>query len=333
MSASAFRAELQRVADALTSTFPAEELRPDEPTGWKNPEYRLTIGAMKRTLNWSLACLAVLALAGPAAARADPKAGCDRACLTHVLDRYLQHVLARRPDPSLLAAHPNIRENTLAVALDRGVWRSLVRKRAGWIFADPEAGQIAFAGVFDDRAGGLTPLFVRLKVEHGRVAESEVAFNNGPSPFFHPEALLEPDVLYDAPVPPNRRSSREALVRVAGLYLDGIAARSGAKVPIGDRCDKYYLGGKVTNAGVPGIGTCRESFDGVKADAPVGRRFPIVDVERGIVVVSFLMPQHYKDPPDSTYECEILKVVDGKIRQVEEFGNTAAYLAHSGFGP
>ncbi len=282
---------------------------------------------MKHILNIGALLLALVCAAGPAAAK-----NCDRACLERMLDRYFAHAIDRRADPSLLAAHPNIRENTLATPLDRGVWAGIRRKRAGLLFADPSAGQVAFAGAFETRTGTLTPLLVRLKLERGRVAESEVAYNTGPNRFFHPETLLEPDVLYDAIVPPARRSTRQGLIAVAQAYLDGIGAHSGAKVPIGYRCDKYYLGGKVTNAGAAGVGTCLESFDNIKADPPTGRRFPIVDVERGIVLVIFVMPNSYKEKPDSTYECEVLKIVDGKIRSVEEFGNVAAWPPRSGFG-
>ncbi len=134
-------------------------------------------------------------------------------------------------------------------------------------------------------------------------------------------------------MPPGRRSDRATLIRVAGLYLDGVTARSGGAVPLSDRCDKYYLGGKVTNTGAGGIGDCRTSFNGITADAPVGRRFPIVDVARGIVVISFLMPMSARSPREVIYECEILKVVDGKIRSVEEFGNTTSWPPRSGFEP
>jgi len=197
---------------------------------------------MKRILNIGAFVLTLLCLAGPAAAT-----GCDRPCLERVLDRYFAHVIDRRPDRTLLAPHPNIRENTLAVALDRGVWASIRTKRAGLTFADPEAGQIAYAGAFETRAGTLTPLFVRLRVERGRVAESEVAYNTGPNRFFHPEELLEPDVLYDAVVPKARRSTRAGLIAVAQAYLDGIGAsqrclfrrhRNSSKVTLRGRCDQ-----------------------------------------------------------------------------------------------
>ncbi len=239
--------------------------------------------------------------------------------------------MGRAPLAPLLAHRVEARENTLAVRPGEGVWRTLGRMRAGWTFADPVTGAVAFAGAFETRAGALVPLFVRLKLAGGRISEVETAWNPGPNRFFHPEALLEPDILYDAPVPPARRSDRAALIRVAGLYLDGIGARSGAAVPLSERCDKYYLGGKVTNTGAGGIGTCRESFDGITADPAVGRRFLIVDEERGIIVVSFLMPISSKTPREVIYECEILKVVDGKIRQVEEFGSTAPWPPRSGF--
>jgi hypothetical protein len=314
------------VVAVLALGFQATHARASEGLAPARRMKKLLNRRMKQILTIGAGLAALLALPVPAAAK-----GCDRPCLERMLDRYLAHVIGRRADPALLAAAPNIRENTLAVALDKGVWPTLRRKRAGWVFADPAAGQVAFAGAFETRIGGLLPLFVRLKLEGGRIKESEVAYNTGPNRFFHPEELLEPDLIYDAIVPSARRSSRAELIAVAQAYLDGIGAHGGAKVPIGYRCDKYYLGGKVTNAGAAGVGTCLESFNGVRADPPAGRRFPIVDVERGLVVVSFLMPNSYKDKPDSTYECEIIKIVDGKIRSVEEFGNVAPYPPRSGF--
>jgi len=80
------------------------------------------------------------------------------------------------------------------------------------------------------------------------------------------------------------------------------------------------------------VGDCVTSFNGIRADPPADRRTPVVDVERGVVLVTFLMPNSYKDKPDSTFEMELIKVVDGKIRSVEEFGNVAAYPPNSGFG-
>ena len=237
----------------------------------------------------------------------------------------------RAPDPGLLSAHPNLRENTAAVGLDKGVWPTLRRRRAGLTVADPRAGQVAYAGVFDNRQGGLTPLFVRLKIGGGRVEESEVAYGVGPGDLFHPEALLEPDILYDAPVPPARRSARPTLIEVANRYMDGIGARSGANVPIAARCDKYFLGGRVTNSPVTGIGSCEQSFATVRSDPPAGRRVLIVDAERGLVVVSFLLPHPKGGAPGATYTCEILKIVDGKIRSVDEFGADISSTPSSGF--
>jgi len=257
---------------------------------------------------------------------------CDRACLIRTMDGYLAAATAQRFADIPVARGLNARENTVATALASGVWTTLAIRRAGWTFADPVQGDVVFAGVFQRKDGGLTPMAVRLKVKAGRIAESEIAYNTTPGRYFHPEELLLPDILYEAPVPPARRSTRGELIRIGHLYMEGIGAHSGARVPMGLRCDKYYLGGRVTNAGAGSVGDCLESFNGVRADPPADRRTPVVDEALGIVVVSFLMPNRYKDKPDSTYEIEILKIVDGKIRSVEEFGNTAAYPPASGFG-
>lgn len=259
-------------------------------------------------------------------------AACGRACLTGVMERYLAAATGQRFAAIPVGRGLKARENAVATPLGAGVWKTLTRKRAGWTFADPAAGQVAFAGAFDNRQSGLTPLLVRLKVKGGRITESEVAYNTTPGRYFHPEELLEPDILYTTPVPPARRSSRAELIAVGHAYMDGIAAHSGAKVPMSYRCDKYYLGGKVTNNGPNSVGDCLTSFNGVRADPPADRRTPVVDVENGVVLVTFLMPNAYKDKPDSTFEMELIKVVDGKIRSVEEFGNVAAYPPSSGFG-
>ena len=285
----------------------------------------------RKVRNGALAGAALLAaVLAPMAANA--ATACDRACLTKVMDRYLAAATAQRFAAIPVERGLNARENAVATPLAAGVWTSLVRVRAGWTFTDATAGQVAFAGVFDNRQGGLTPLLVRLKVERGRVAESEIAYNVTPGRYFHPEELLQPDILYDAPVPPARRSTRDELIAIGHAYMEGIAAHSGAKVPMGLRCDKYYLGGKVTNNGPTSVGDCVTSFNGIRADPPADRRVPLVDVERGIVLVTFLMPNAYKDKPDSTFEMEVMKVVDGKIRSMEEFGNVAAYPPSSGFG-
>jgi hypothetical protein len=248
------------------------------------------------------------------------------------MDGYIAAAVAGRFQSLPLARGVNSRENTVATAPDQGVWRTLTRRRAGQTFADPVRGNVVFVGVFDNRQGGLTPLALRLKLAGGRIVETEVAHNTTPGRYFHPEELLEPDLLYTTPVPLSRRSTRTALADIGRAYMQGIAEHSGAKVPMAYRCDKFYLGGKVTNTGPGGVGTCVESFNGIRASPPADRRILVVDETLGIVVVSFLMPNGYKDRPDSTFEIEVIKAVDGKIRSVEEFGNVAAYPPASGFG-
>ena len=280
---------------------------------------------------WALGGVLATAMVVAAASAPAAVAGCDRGCLMTALDRYIDRAAAQDFTALALSKGAETRENTLATRPDAGVWKTLKRVRAGYRFADPVTGNAVFAGVFERRDGGLTPLLLRIRLKNRVVVESEIAWNTTPGRYFHPEELLYPDILYEAVVPAARRSTRAELIRIAGLYLDGIGAHSSAGVPLGYRCDKYYLGGKVTNNGPDGVGSCLTSFDGVRAGSPVGRRFPIVDVERGIVVVSFLMPNAYKDRPDATYECEILKVVDGRIRSFEEFGNSSAWPPDSGF--
>jgi hypothetical protein len=61
------------------------------------------------------------------------------------------------------------------------------------------------------------------------------------------------------------------------------------------------------------------------------RRFPVIDVEKGIVAALFIIPHGEHSPPNATNVAEIFKIVDGKIRSIEEFSFVGGFPPNSGF--
>ncbi|MGC3980855.1 MAG: hypothetical protein QM808_06340 [Steroidobacteraceae bacterium] len=104
--------------------------------------------------------------------------------------------------------------------------------------------------------------------------------------------------------------------------MEGISQHNGSLFPAGERCDRYQAGTKFTNRfdkpeGTGG-GTCQTSMNNLKGQTVVNRRFPVVDVELGIAVVLFIIPHNERTPANATNVAEVLKIVDGKVRSIED---------------
>jgi hypothetical protein len=278
-------------------------------------------------------CLAAtgMATSATAAARA-----CDRACLNGMMQSYLT-ALARH-DPKGLPLSPRLEalENALPVKAGEGVWGQVSKVHPGMVFADPVTGGVIYGGAVD-APDGLASLFVRLKVAGGRITESEIIFNHGKaSGVFAPANLLEPDLIYEAVAPPSRRSSRADMIGLVNGYMEAISRHDGSLTKFNYRCDRYASGAKTTNNprfGANGSGSCAESFKGLTGDVTVGRRFPVVDEEKGVVVGMFMIPHSERSPPNNLYVGEMFKIVDGKIRSIEEFSTAAAFPPKPVFVP
>lgn len=269
-------------------------------------------------------------------ATAQAQAGtCDERCLLKTLDDYLQHLERHDTHGLKVAASLNARENAEAVPLGSGSWSTISRVLPGLKFADAMTGEAVYAGGVEhgDRLGAL---FLRIKVENGQISESEMLTRGGePGGTADMSGLREPDILYDAIVPTERRSTREQLFGFVNAYLDGISKHDGSIPHFSYRCDRYSAGMKWTNnpdnPPEKGGGSCASSFTGLKGQEVVNRRFVVADPVHGIVAALFIIPHGEASPQRSTNVGEVFKIVDGKIRSIEEFGGAGKYPPASGF--
>ncbi|PRY18286.1 hypothetical protein [Kineococcus rhizosphaerae] len=197
------------------------------------------------------------------------------------------------------------------------------------VFTDDRGGQAVVVGLaeFDD---GHDAFALRLRFDGDLVTEAEAIVSTGRTGFFNAvDELEKPDVIYSAPVPPGRRSDAAELVRIADSYWEAMEQGDPSLVPVGYRCDSYHNGKKVTNnlelllSPDKAVHSVASIIAGTRPARPTvaDRRYPVVDVELGLVVSVVVADFHpVEGRPDcgSFYMGVVFKVVDHEIRIFDE---------------
>jgi hypothetical protein len=249
---------------------------------------------------------AVAALAVPAGT-AGAQASCDRACLVGRASGLVDALVAR--DPARLGkGEIRYTENGQHLKLGDGLWGTASGRRGYDVyFADPQSGEASVISLIEEN-GLPAILSARIKVEGDEVREVEAlvartSLRNLPADEGY-KSVAKPHVTWSRPVPVGERMSREELIRTADKYFEAIENNDGKRDYsfLSPSCERLENGIRTTHnaerfqgppppAGSPpqvnvsGLG-CAEQFKTgfFRIVTEVrGRRFPIVDVERGIV--------------------------------------------------
>ena len=168
------------------------------------------------------ACIAVVGLPGGAPAAAQPRVSCDRACLTNMLDRYVDALVARAPAQLPLATTVRFTENGQRLALGDGLWNTVSGKgRYRLDMTDVEAGQAILMGTVRE-ADTPTIFVLRLGVvRQQRIADIETLVIRNQSAAESLDKIGTPRQTWSASVPESERHSRDGLVHIANMYLFG----------------------------------------------------------------------------------------------------------------
>jgi hypothetical protein len=311
---------------------------------------------------------AAIALAGAAIAQApgQPSAviaiDCDRDCLIGAARAYVAALAARNPSLAPLADDVRFVENNVEMPLgEDGLWGTISALHEGALeVADTETGNAAWFGIVEEH-GNPAYLALRIKVEGGLITEIETVVNrlpDMPKPFGDPNAVVH-DAAFNEILPPERRRSRARLVAVADGYFNTVELNDGAVfTQFSEECGRLE-NGISTTAPRPGTsgGNAASIAQGCEAQFKLGiyrinkrireRRYPIVDVERGVVVASgFFDHANEFDRytltdgremrtvlkwPNSITLLEAFKIVDGEIYRIEAVFTYVPYFMHSPF--
>lgn len=296
---------------------------------------------------------------------------CNRACLEGVIDQYLKALVAHDPSSAPLSKDVKYTENNQVIQVGDGFWKT-VQGIGNYrhVFADPEVGQVALMGTMIE-AGAPLLMSLRLRVELGRITEIEAVLfkpgGGGPNNIAEMDKSGKPEDLWFRTIPPAQRLSRQEMVAIADGYFSGLQKNDGKGVngtgtyPFTKDCHRIENGAPTTNVPPPANakpGTINVfSLDCLTAfkmglyyvvQNIHNRRYPLVDVERGVVWAHCVFDQgtvnsgvlsdgtKHSYPgfnrPSSILVTEAFLIENGLIRRVEMIGPSATYHINSPWG-
>lgn len=277
----------------------------------------------------------------------------ERSRLVAVMDGYLAAFVRRDYRQIKFAPHLKATDNSVAMPIGAGIGRTVRGLRdGGHYFADPAAGQVEYWGVIDEM-GTETIFGIRLKVEGSLISEVETLGVRNTDPYYFPDVILSADAGFHDILPLEERATREEMVEIANRYFDAIEQNDGSLVPVRDDCQRLVNGAEDTLTDVSDLAES-EAHRAMTVSAQIsdghygyieslrGRRFPIVDVERGIVLAHVLFdhPGDLPKPdgsvpfgqPNTMLAFEAFKVKRSKIEAVWAICYQINYGSPSGWG-
>jgi hypothetical protein len=285
-----------------------------------------------------------------------------RAELYALAEAYLEALESRDVARLPWAEDAIFTENNVRLAPGDGLWNTISARRRTYDLkaADPGTGQVAWFGLVEEH-GHPAIMGLRLGVTDGRIAEVETivcrSMEFGPFPSI--ETYVSPRPLLLADVPEAQRVPRERMIAIANGYFETLELNDGTlHTAFTDDCDRVENGLQTTNnpniEGYPiaAMG-CADQFrlgQYIYDDRLRGRRFPLVDEDKGLVLAAGFIDHTGKVVdvtwtdgvtktksvfhfPHSFALLELFKIVDGRIAGVEAVFITVPYNMPSPWRP
>ena len=265
-----------------------------------------------------VAALAWITIAGSAAAQNKP----GSAALTALMDDYLTKMLAHRTSEIKLAPDALLFLNTHPSRMEENPLARVRAIKSRQIFCDSETGNVIARTGVELEDGKIAYASTRLRVADRTITEVETSFDNSANVVPSYVTFLDP--LMTTVVPPTERMSRGGLKAVVERYFQALTDHKASASDFDDRCDRYHSGQRITNNPrftVEGgsVVTCFTALGGSPPWGPAtGIRIPLVDPEHGIVAGYTVLL--YQDGTAPMYVSEIFKILEGKIRMIDNIG-------------
>lgn len=266
------------------------------------------------------------------------------------LDRYIEALLAQDHSRLEWAKGALTTENNVALEPGDGLWQTVTAIGPYDLrFADEKAGQVAlFTTVTEtnDTSGAC----IRLGMAGDAIAEVEtIVVRQADEALVFPDPMFESKPVMEEAVPNDQRSSREEMIALADGYFSTLQLNDGTiRTKFHAHCNRIENGVQTTNNPeffVPVAHlSCEEQFaqGNYRYDDRLrGRRFPLVDEDRGIVLAHGFIDHCGKlgeyrltdgtkvtSPirrPHTFYLSEAFKIRQGAIEQIEANFITVPY--------
>jgi hypothetical protein len=273
-----------------------------------------------------LALAAVGGLPGASGtANAAEASKCDRACLAGLVTNYVDALAAGDTTKLQLAAKVRVTEDSQDVALGAGIWKSVTGKGAFRQDYIDTTKQIAASHVEMKEGKNPVLLSVVLHVEGSRIAGIETLVQRfTPNSRFQPKVLGSPIKGMNDPVPASGRQSREAMIKTALTYTEGLRVGNFTDAETPFAAETYRVENGVVTAG-EGCGRtdCGLYAQNIFVHPGIIASVAAVDEEAGIVLLwmNFGDTGSY-EPGNALLTFEAFKVWGGKIHSINAFLTT-----------
>jgi len=260
-------------------------------------------------------------------------ATCDRVCLLEHARQFNANMVAHNTEKIPLASKVQIRENTKVITLANSKWFDVRKILSEGVYADAIKGNVIEHVAAETSAGKTVYIGTRLKLVNRKITEVEINFDDRPN--VNVKNLVPYDPFFNTVVPPEERATREQLERIITSYFQGLTDHKPIEADYDPRCDRYHSGNRVTHnprSGVEDSGDvgCYESNLGPKPWGPATEtRIALVDPERGIVIGYSIL--HYANSDRRMQINEIFKILEGRIRLIDNIGLMSEGTSTSGF--
>jgi hypothetical protein len=274
---------------------------------------------MKRMLLVGLFLLGLSAL--DVIASPQGSVSCDRECLRGFVTQYLNAMVAH--NPGMLATAPNVKftEDTQALKLGEGLWKSASGIRSyRQDFIDVRQSTTVTHAVVEEN--GMPLLFtLRLKIDDKKISEVETMVTRSQTQNAY-ASLQTPRPAMAMTVPESQRNTREEIIRISEFYPAGLrVGGSFAAVDAPFSPDAYRIENSTVTAG-PGARAGSENIktQRIIAHPDVTYNVQVVDEELGVAVLrmDFGDTNSY-GPGNALVVVEAFKIYGGQIHAVEAF--------------
>ncbi|HTY63140.1 MAG TPA: hypothetical protein VMG30_12900 [Acidobacteriota bacterium] len=264
-------------------------------------------------MNRAIAMFVLLCFAAPSWAEPVLTAavkGCTRAGLQKVTQKYVAAL--KKGDPSLMPLAPQAKyiERRKEIPLGQGLWQKPFPVDFSRSYFDVEICE-SFTEIIQAKSDHPYVVGTRLKVVDGKIAEIESLASDKRDWLFNADNYLKYSSTekWDI-IPPEKRSDRQSLIKVASDYFDIFQDYSSFdKVPWGIPCVRIE-GGMYTNSDNHPNPSCTEGVP-KGGGVPMTNRRYIVDVDMGTVTGQIDFGGEKGLPDAHTFRLE-----NGKLRYV-----------------
>ena len=271
--------------------------------------------------------VALFLVAASVPARSAAASACDRACLAALLTQYVDAVVAHDPRRVPMLANARFTEDSAELKLgEGGVWKTITGK--GTFRQDYLDTQQQIAATQVELREGVNRVLysVLLYVKDRRISGIETLVQRiTPDSRFQPDMLEKPLAGMNDPIPAGKRLSRDAAIRTALTYTEGLRIGSflSAPTPFSSAAYRIENGLFMAGTGCPRHDCPAILTQKIIEHPDVKASVALVDEENGVVVLwmNFGDTQSY-GPGNAIVTFEAFKVWDDQIHVVHAFFRT-----------